>query len=107
MLHLCDKHFVTSLHLRFTERRCHQINGFRRTTRKHYLFYLSGIDKLAHLFTSSLMQIGSLLRKIVNATMHIGIHVQVFVTHGIEHTEWFLRGSSIVEVYQRFTINLS
>ena len=32
------------------------------------------------------MQIRSLLRQIVYPTMHIGIHIEIFIPHRIKHT---------------------
>ena len=62
------------------------------------------MDKLAHLLTGSLMQVGGLLREIVYATMYVGINVKVLLTHGIKDAEWFLRGGSIIEIDQRSAV---
>ena len=61
MLHLSDDHLVAWLHLTLAERGCHQIDSLRRTTGKHNLLYLLGIDKLAHFLSGCLMQISCLL----------------------------------------------
>ena len=63
--------------------------------------------RLANLFAGGLMKVGGLLREIMDTTMHIGIHVQIFIAHGIEHTKRLLCRSSIVEVYQPTTIHLT
>ena len=107
MLHFRDDHLVTSLHLRFAERRGYEINRLCGPARKDDLLCLAGIDKLAHLFACRLMQVGGLLAQVVDATMHIGIHIEVLVAHRIEHTQRLLRSSSIVEIDQWLTIDLS
>ena len=53
------------------------------------------------------MQVGSLLTEVVHATMYVGIYVQIFLTHGIQHTQRFLRGSRIVQINQWLTIYLA
>ena len=107
VLHLGYEHLVTSLHLTLAERASHQVDGLGSATRKDYLFYLLRIDKLAYLLTSSLMQVGSLLRQIMHATMHIGINVKILVAHSIEHTQGFLCGCRIVQINQWLTIHLT
>ena len=107
MLHLCDDHLIALFHLRLTERTGHQIDSLCRTSREDYLLYLIGIDKLAQFFTCFLMQISSLLREVMHPTMHIGIHIEILIAHRIEHTQRLLRGSRVVEIHQRFSINLT
>ena len=53
------------------------------------------------------MKVGSLLREIVNATMHIGIYIEILVAHGIEHAQWLLRGCRIIQIHQWLIIDLS
>ena len=37
--------------------------------------------------------------------MHIGIYVEIFLTHGIKHTERFLCGGRIIEIDQWLIVN--
>ena len=106
MFHLSDDHFIACLHLRLAERASHQIDGLRSTTGKDNLLYLRRIDELAYILTRSLMKIGCLLTQVVNTAMHVGIHIQIFIPHGIEHHERLLRSGRIVEIHQRLLINL-
>ena len=53
------------------------------------------------------MQVCGLLTEIVDAAMHIGIHVEILLAHRIEHAERLLRRSRIVEIYQWFVIDLA
>ena len=107
VLHLCDNHLVAGLHLRFAERAGYQVDSLRGATCKDDLLDLTGVDKRAHLFTCRLVQIGSLLTQVVDTTMHVGIHIEILVAHGIEHHEWLLRSGRIVEIDQRFLIHLA
>ena len=43
----------------------------------------------------------------MHPTMHIGIHIEVLIPHGVEHHERLLRGGRIVEIDQRFLIHLT
>ena len=51
------------------------------------------------------MEVGGLLRHPMNATMHIGIDIQIFISHGIEHTERLLGSGGIVEINQRLIVD--
>ena len=107
VFHLANNDLVALLHLTLAERLCHEVDGLSGATCEDNLFYLAGVDETAHPLTGSLMEVGGLLREVVNATMYIGIHVQVFVAHGIEHTQRLLRCGGVVEVDQRSAINLT
>ena len=107
VLHLRHDHLIASLHLTLAERLSHEVDSFRRTTGKDNLLYLPGIDKLPHFLTGCLMQVCCLLRQIMHPPMHIGIHIEVFIPHGIEHTQRLLRRSRVVKVHQRLTIHLA
>ena len=50
------------------------------------------------------MQLGSLLREEVHATMYIGIHRIVLVCNGIYHLAGLLRSGSIVQINQWLAI---
>ena len=107
VFHLADDNLVALLHLALAERLCHEVDGLGGATCEDNLFYLAGVDETAHPLTGSLMEVGGLLREIVDATMYIGIHVQIFVAHGIEHTQRLLRCGGVVEVDQRSAIDLA
>ena len=47
------------------------------------------------------------MRQVVDATVHVGIDVEVFVAHGIEHAQRLLGRGGIVKVDERPTVNLS
>ena len=41
----------------------------------------------------------------MNAAMNVSIGVEIFVAHGIEHAQGFLRGCSVVEIYKRTVVD--
>ena len=51
------------------------------------------------------MQVGCLLRQPVYTTVYVGIHIEVFLAHGIQHAERFLCGGTVVKVNQRLAVN--
>ena len=104
MLHVGDQHLVALLHKRCTEGLCHEIDALSCSTGEDHLTRLPGIDEAAHLLTGSLVQVGGLLRQVMNAAMHIGIHVQIFFAHRIEHAERLLRCCRIIKINQRLII---
>ena len=107
VLHVRDNHFVASLHLRTTERRGHEVDGLGGAPGENNLLGLAGIDELPDPLTCRLMQVGGLLAEIVNATVNVGIHVEILVAHGIEHAQWFLCGCCIVKIDQGPAIHLT
>ena len=107
MLHLGHDDFVALLHLTLAERAGHQVDSLSSAAGKDDLFYLAGVDETTYFLAGGLMQIGGLLTEVVNATMHVGIHIEILVPHGIEHHEWFLSGSRVVKINQRLLVNLA
>ena len=65
------------------------------------------IDKLSDLLARSFVEVCRLLREVMHASMHIGIDVEILLTHSVEDAKGLLSGSSIVEIYERFAINLA
>ena len=105
VLYVGNNNLVAFLHKTFAERRSHKIKALGGATREHYFGSGTGVDELPHRFARSLVQVGSLLGKPMNATMHICIYVEILVAHGVQHAERFLRGCRIVEINQRFSVN--
>ena len=107
MLHLGNDDFVAFMHLTFAERAGYQVDSLGGTASKHNLLYLAGIDKATYFLAGSLVQIGSLLREIVNTTMYVSIHIEILIAHSIKYTQWFLCCSRVVKINQWFLINLA
>ena len=104
MLHFCHYHLIARLHHCLAERGCHQVDALGGATGKYHLCRGAGVDKLPHCFTGSLVQVGGLLRQIVHTPVHIGIDIEVLLSHGIQHAQRFLSGGSIVKIHQRTVI---
>ena len=107
MFHARNNHLVTRLHLRLTEGLGHQIDTFRGTTGKYDFLHFSRMDKLTHFLTGLLMQIGGPLRQEMDTTVHIGIHIIIFVNQRLYHLPRFLCRCPIIEINERFAVNLS
>ena len=39
--------------------------------------------------------------------MHVGIHVQILVAHGVEHAQRLLRRRRIIQIHQRLALHLA
>ena len=105
VLHLCNQHLVACLHLRLTERASHEVDGLGGAAGEHDLLGFSCMDKRTNLLTRRLMKVGGLLRQVVHPTVHIRIHVEILIAHGIQHTERFLCGGRIIQIHQRLSIH--
>ena len=96
VFHGGDYHLVARLHKTLAKRRCDKVDTLGCSASKDDFVIAVGIDKLANGTPSSLVQVGCLLRKIVNTSMHVGIGVEILVLHGIEHAKGLLRCRPIV-----------
>ena len=90
MFHRGDDDFIALLHESLGKRRSHEIDTLGGATCENNLFGLRSIDELAHFFARSLMQFRCLLRQVMNATMHVGIHIKILLAHSVKHTQRFL-----------------
>ena len=86
---------------------CYEVDALCGASGEDNLFRLTGVDKLPHRLACRFVQVGSLLREVVNAAVDIGVDVEVFVAHGIKHAERFLRGGRIVEIDERAAVDLA
>ena len=85
-----------------------QVDALRRAAREDNLFRRSGAEEAAHRLAGGFVQIGGALREEVHATMHVGVHVVVFLRHGLDHRTRLLRRGGVVEIDKRvFVINLA
>ena len=107
MLHGGDDDLIASLHTFVGESAGHEVQSLGGAACKNNLCSGLGIEEPAHRLARLLMQLGSLLAHPVHSPVHIGIDIEVFLAHGIQDTEWFLCRSRIVEVDQRFVVDLA
>ena len=107
VLHNGDYHLVALLHKLLRKGCSHKVQALRSAAREHYLLYLRRIDELPHPLTRRLVQVSCLLREVMYATMHVGIHIVVFLHQRVNHLPRLLCRSSIVEIYQWFAIHLA
>ncbi len=97
--------FIALAHERVAKRAGHEVDSLGGATGKHHLCGGARIEETAHRLSRLLMQVGGLLAHPVHPAMHIGIDVEVFLTHGIEHTQRLLCGGRVVEIHQRLAID--
>ena len=105
VLHDSDYHLVAFLHECLTEGRGHQIESLGGAAGEDDFIGGTGIDETAYGFTRLLVEVGGLLRKEVDPTMDVGIHIEVLLAHGIQYTQGFLCGGRIVEINQRTVVD--
>ena len=105
MLHDRNNDLIAFRHELVAEGTDHQIQCLGSAAGEDNLLCLPGIDKLPHRLARRFVQVGGLLREVMNATMHVGIHVKIFVSHGIKHAQRLLCRCSIVEIDQRPVVN--
>ena len=85
-----------------------QVDALRRAARENDFFRRSGAEEAAHRFAGGFVQIGGALREEVHAAMHVGVHVVVFLRHGLDHRTRLLCRGGVVEIDKRvFVINLA
>ena len=105
VFHRRDNHLIALLHAALCEAGGNEVQALRRPTGKDNLICGMCVDELPYRLTCSLMQVGCLLRQPVYTTVYVGIHIEVFLAHGIQHAERFLRGGTVVKVNQRLAVN--
>src|SRR3712207_8002078 len=86
-----DNHFVALTHERIAKTRGKEIDSLGGTTGKDDFGCGPGIEETTYRFAGTFMQFGGLLAQPMHTSMHIGIDIEVFLTHRIEHTQRFLR----------------
>lgn len=96
VLHDRDDDLVALVHESFGKGRCHEVETLGGAAGEHYLGRRGGMDKAAHRLAGGLVQLGGLLRHPVYATVYVGVDVKVLIAHGIEYTQGFLGGGTVV-----------
>ena len=104
MLHLAHYHLVALAHERLAETTGHQIDALCGAAGEEYLAGAACAYEAAHSLACLLVQVGGLLREEVHATVHIGIHIIIFVHHRLHHEAWLLGGGGIVKIYKRILV---
>ena len=104
MLHHGDDDLVARLEKLLCVGGGNEVDALRGAAREDNLGGASGIDKLAHGLAGLLVELGGLLTHPMDATVDIGIDVEILVAHGVQYAEGLLRGGGVVEVNQRFPI---
>ena len=105
MLHHAHEHFVALFKEGLAERERHEVEAFGSAARKDDFRLAAGIDKMLHIATRLLVELCGLLRKIMHAPMHVGVHRIIFFGHRLHHGAGLLRGGRVVEIDQRAVVD--
>ena len=105
MLHNAHEHFIALFEECLAERKRHKVEAFRRAAREDDFRLVAGVDKLLHIGARLFVQLRGLLRKIMHAPMHVGVHRIIFVSHRLHHSAGLLRGGRVVEIDQRAVVD--
>ena len=105
VLHHAHKHFVALFKERLAKGESHEVEAFGSAAREDYFRLAAGIDKILHIGTRLLVELRGLLRKIMHAPMHVGVHRIIFFGHRLHHGAGLLRGGRVVEIDQRAVVD--
>ena len=105
VLHHAHEHFVALFKERLAKGESHEVEAFGSAAREDYFRLAAGIDKLLHIGTRLLVELRGLLRKIMHAPMHVGVHRIIFFGHRLHHGAGLLRSGRVVEVDQRAVVD--
>ena len=98
VFHLGDEHFITLLHECLTEAGGHEIDALRGAAGKDNFARRAGIEEAAHRLAGRLVEVGGLLGQEVYAPVDVGVHIIIFLRHGLHHLTRFLRSGGVVEI---------
>ena len=85
----------------------HEVQALCGAAGKHDLGLRGCVYEACHGASGLLVQVGGLLREVVHAAMHVGVHLVVFLHHGLYHRAGFLRGGGVVKVNQGAAVHLA
>ena len=106
VLHDRQNDLVAFLDEGFAEGSRDQIDRFGRRFREDDFIDGAGVEKGAHAFPRGLIGFRRGIGEMMQAAMHIGVFVVGRVNHPFDDFPWFLRRRGIIEIDQRFSINL-
>ena len=107
VFHLGDDDFITCFHASLRKGGGDEVDAFCSASCEDDLGGAAGVDVAPYGFASLFVQVGGLLTEEVDAAMYVGVHVQVFVCHGIDDATWLLRGGGVVQIDERVAIDLA
>ncbi len=105
VLHLGDDDLITRLHTGLPESGRHEIDAFGGAACEDDFCGGMGIYERPYCLTCLLVEACSLLREVVDTTVHVGIDIQVLFGDGIDDALRFLRRGAVVEIDERAAVN--
>ena len=85
----------------------HEVDRGCRTRRKDDLGARLGSNKRPHTLARLLIEVGALLRKVVNPTMNIGIEFAVQTVDLVDHARRFLSRCATIQIDQRTAVHFT
>ena len=107
MLHLTDDHLVALIQKSVAKSCSHEIDALCRTPGENNFGSTPCIQETTYGLPGRFVQLSSLLGQEMYTTVHIGIHIVIFLSHSLDHLTWFLSRSTIIQIYQRTTVYLA
>ena len=107
VLHDGNDDLIARLHHRLTEGEGDEVKALCGATGEDDLRRALGIEKPADGLTRLLMQLRGFHTEVVHAAVHVGVGVEILLTHGVKHAQRLLRRCGIVEIDQWLAVNLT
>ena len=107
VLHLADDDIIALAQELFAPRVGNGIYRSGSARREDNLLALGSTYKHTHALARLLVELGSLLRKTMHATVDIGILLAMQTIHSLDDTLGLLRRSTTIEVDERLTVHLA
>ena len=107
VLHGADEDFVALVDEGFAKGEGEQVDALGGASGEEDFGGGTGIDEATNGLAAGFVEVGCLLGKEVYATMHVGVHVVVFVHHRLHHTSGLLGGGSVVEIDEGVSIDFA
>ena len=98
VFHHGENHLVTLVEKSLSERERDEIDGLCGSPGEDDFVCAAGIDELPYPLPGGFMQVGGSLGEVVDAAVDVGVGIEIFLTHSIQHAKGFLRGGCIVEI---------
>ena len=106
VLHLRDQHLIALADMRAAIRLRHEVDRFGRAAHEHDLARARGIQEALRFLAGQLVGLRGALAQQVDAAMDVRVVLGVAPHHRIDHRLRLLGRRGVVEVHQRFSMNL-
>jgi hypothetical protein len=106
VLHFREQDAVPGLQIFRTPRVGHQVDALRRPAREHDLVRAAGIDELRRAGPGRFKGRCRPIAQLMDSAVHVGVVAFVVANQRVDHGARFLAGRRVVEIDQRFPVDL-